>query len=267
MTSAAPLRQLLPRVRDNVDLAAAYAYPESLQRPWIRANMVSSADGAAVDAAGSSRGLSSAADRQVLALLRGLSDVILVGAGTARAESYRPPRARESWSELRRDRPATPRMAVVTRTLDVHPQLLEAAPEARTLLLTTGAAPQEQRREVARRAEVAVVDSDTSGRACPTAVVQELADRGLHRVVCEGGPHLLGDLTRAGLVDELCLTLSPMLRGPGASRVVAGPEHPAASPPPDLPQGLRLASLLTSADALFTRYVRTNRHPADNPHA
>ncbi|MDS1268869.1 dihydrofolate reductase family protein [Lipingzhangella sp. LS1_29] len=265
MSASPTFRQLLPAATDEVDLGAIYAYPEEPDRPWLRANMVASADGCAVDSRGSSRGLSSAADRTVLALLRGLSDVILVGAGTARAEAYRPVRARPTWEPLRRGRPATPRIAVVSRTLNLHTELLDAPDDARTLVFTTSRAAPHRIRSVAERAEVVVLDTDgttgahsaddtvTSGESVPIpGVVSALAERGLYRVLCEGGPHLLGEVTSSGLLDELCLTLSPVLCGPGALRVIAG-DTPSGTP---APQGLDLAHLLTADGTLFARYRR-----------
>ena len=86
------MRQLYPPAHSDaapLDLATVYAYPHRLDRPWVRANMVSSIDGAgSVD--GHSAGLSSPPDKQIFALLRAQADVVLVGAGTARAEAYGP---------------------------------------------------------------------------------------------------------------------------------------------------------------------------------
>ena len=104
------MRQVFPLCQDDPELPALYAYPDG---PWLRANMVSSVDGAAT-LAGASAGLSSDADRRVFALLRALSDVILAGAATARQERYKPARPREHWGDLRAGRPPTPPIAVVS---------------------------------------------------------------------------------------------------------------------------------------------------------
>ena len=128
-------------------LAALYAYPVPRPAPWLRATMVTSADGAAaVD--GRSGGLSGEADRLVFSVLRSLADVILVGAGTARAERYRPVRASEVWTELRDGRAPVPPIAMVTRKLDLNedaPLLAPAAEGARTIVLTSQAAPAARR--------------------------------------------------------------------------------------------------------------------------
>lgn len=240
-------RRLLPGAGADVDLAAAYAYPPSPDRPFIRANMVSTVDGGAWGPSGRTRELSSAADRAVMGVLRALCDVVLTGAATARIEGYRPVREREVWRELRSGRPATPPVAVVTRTLDVHPELLSGAPpHARTIVLTTESAPVDRRKAAAEHADVVVAGDDS---VQPDAVARALGERGLYRVLTEGGPHLLADLASADRLDELCLTLSPYLGGPGASRIVAG-DAPAHA------RDLRLDQLLESSGSLFMRYVR-----------
>ncbi|WP_046469581.1 pyrimidine reductase family protein [Allosalinactinospora lopnorensis] len=246
--SGAPhFRALLPHPAPDVDLATAYAYPAVLNRPWLRANMIASADGGAWGPSGRSRDLSSAADRTAMGILRGLCDVVLAGAGTARIEGYRPVRPREVWGRLREGRTATPPVAVVTRTLDLNPALLAEAPEdARTIVLTTESAPAARRRAAARSSEV-VLAGDDSVR--PEKAMAALAERGLFRVLTEGGPHLLAEFTSAGLLDELCLTVSPHLTGPGPSRIVAGnvPSHA---------QNLELGHLLESESSLFLRYTK-----------
>ncbi|MEU0241160.1 pyrimidine reductase family protein [Nocardiopsis sp. NPDC006198] len=250
-------RELLPSPgAADVDPALAYAYPPDLDRPWVRANMVASADGGAVGPSGRSRDLSSAPDRRLMGVLRGLCDVVLVGAGTARTEGYGPVRARKAWEGLRAGRARTPAVAVVSRSLDLPEELLTEAPEdARTLVLTTRGAPEERRRRVARYADVVVVDGAS---VTPAHVVGELAARGMRRILTEGGPHLLGEFVAAGLLDELCLTLSPHLLGSGPPRIVAGgpgaPGAPEAWSQQSTP--VRIAHLLEAEGNLFARYVR-----------
>ena len=211
-------RQLFPIAADQPDLPALYAYPDGR---WLRANMVSSADGAAT-LEGLTRALSSDTDRRVFSLLRMLSDVILVGAATVREEKYKPARPRELWSYLRDGRPPTPPIAVVTRRLDFDPDsplIAAAPPHARTIVITVAQAPADRRAELARHADIIVAGDETVDLQ---AAVSALAERGLRRVLAEGGPHLLARLVKAGLMDELCLTIGPLMAGPGASRIVAG---------------------------------------------
>jgi riboflavin biosynthesis pyrimidine reductase len=185
----------------------------------------------------------------VFALLRTLSDVILVGAATAREEHYNPVRVRELWRHLRAGRSASPPIAVVSGRLDLDPQsaLITAAPaDARTIVITTAQAPPDRRAQLAARADVIVAGEQAVDLK---AAVSALSDRGHQRVLAEGGPHLLAQLTEAGLMDELCLTIGPLMAGPGASRIVAG--APAAKPQP-----LTLAHLLEDDGFLFCRYTR-----------
>ena len=242
------LRQLFPAGTESgaePDLAALYAYPDRL---WLRANMVSSADGAAA-ANGLTEALSSATDRRVFSLLRTLSDVVVVGAATVRAERYGPVRTRELWRELRAGRPPTAPIAVVSARLDLDPDspLIAAVPaHARTIVITAAAAPADRRAALARQADVIVAGGETVDLK---AAVAALAERGHRRLLTEGGPRLLAQLVEAGLMDELCLTIGPLMAGPGASRIVAGPQ-PAGPPVP-----LTLAHVLEDDGFLLCRYT------------
>jgi riboflavin biosynthesis pyrimidine reductase len=236
-------------------LAGLYAYPDAAalaERPWVRANMVSSADGAAwLD--GRAGGLSGAADRMVFSVLRSLADVILVGAGTARAERYRPVRDFEGLPLLRAGRSATPPIAVVSRALDLDldgPLLAAPLPgRAQTIVLTTEAAPPDRRAAAARHAEVIVTGEDLVTAA---AAVSALASRGLTRILAEGGPTLLGFIAAGRLLDELCLTYSPMLVGGDAGRIVVTTAGP---PGPAVVTGLSLAHVLEDDGHLLCRYL------------
>jgi riboflavin biosynthesis pyrimidine reductase len=230
----------------DADLAGLYAYPPG---PWLRANMVASADGAA-SLSGASAGLSSSADRHVFALLRTLADVILAGAATVRTERYAPVRPRELWSHLREGRAPTPPIAVVSARLDLDPTsrlLADSPPHARTIVITGGASPPDRRAELASRADVIVAgDQDVDLKAA----VEALAERGYQRILAEGGPHLLAQLLAVGLLDELCLTVAPLMTGPVAGRIVAG------TLAPERPLPLTLAHVIDADDFLLCRYVR-----------
>jgi 5-amino-6-(5-phosphoribosylamino)uracil reductase len=84
----------------------------------------------------------------------------------------------------------------------------------------------------------------------PARAVRALADRGLTRLLSEGGPRLLGQLVAAGVLDELCLTVSPMLTAGDAQRIAGGPSVA-------VPRRFELVSLLEEAGFLFSRYRRT----------
>lgn len=233
---------------DDSRLAELYAYP---QPQWLRANMVASADGAgSLD--GLSAGLSSPADRRLFGLLRVLADVVLVGAGTARAERYKPARRRAELAGLRaasvgEGRPPTPPIALVSRNLDLDvgsPLFTAAPPDARTIVVTCASSPDDARAAAARVADV-IVAGDLAVDL--KEAMAALRQRGLGRVLCEGGPHLLGQIAADGLLDELCLTVSPVLAGPGASRVIAGDPFPA--------RPMTLAHVLEDDGFLFCRYL------------
>ncbi len=239
------MRSLFP-ASDAVDLVEAYSYPEG--RPWLRANFVASLDGA-IAVEGRSRGLSGPADRRVLAVLRDLSDAVLVGAGTARAEGYEAVRRSEARIAWRRQRGLSdvPAIVLVTASLDFEPSHpLFSGAVVRTVILTTQATAARRGGEFARVADLVATPGDCVDLA---AGVQALQERGLTRLLCEGGPRLLGDLAAAGSVDELCLTVSPLLVGGPGTRLLDGPGLPTPAP-------LRLAHVLEDDSFLFTRYAR-----------
>jgi riboflavin biosynthesis pyrimidine reductase len=215
------MRQLLPGFAENVErsaLAALYQQPGPGR--WVRANMVSSLDGSAV-VDGRSQGLGSDADKAVFDLLRGHTDVVLVGAGTARAEGYRALRPKPAYAEVRAaegQRPV-PVLAVVSGRLDLDPGSDLFGGTEPTVVVTHGAADPARRDELAEVADV-VVAGETAVDL--SAALDALAERGLARVLCEGGPRLLAELAASGLLDELCLTLSPQLVGSDGSRILNG---------------------------------------------
>ncbi|GHJ49543.1 hypothetical protein Cs7R123_68850 [Catellatospora sp. TT07R-123] len=226
---------------DDGELAAWYGRAD---RPWLRANFVTSVDGA-VAVAGLSAGLSGAQDRRLLKLLRMLCDGLLVGANTLRAEQYRPltlDADRRGWREARGLVPY-PRLVVVSGSLDLDPDLpaLAGAP-VRPLVLTGPDAPAARQERLAEVAEVVAAPDLRAGLAL-------LRGQGLGQLLCEGGPTLLGALTAADLVDELCLTVSPLLAGAGASRITAGSPHP--------PRPLTQVHAHTDPEGfLYLRYTR-----------
>ncbi|GAA3040312.1 pyrimidine reductase family protein [Kitasatospora albolonga] len=239
-------------------LAEVYAYPDQVNRgrPWLRANMVSGLDGGArLD--GVSEGLSGDADKRIFGVLRALSDVVLVGAETVRSEGYRPARARREFAAARAaagQEPA-PAIAVVSRSLGLALSApLFTEPLVRTVVVTTEDSPAEARAAVARVADLIVAGK---GDVDLTLAQQELTARGWTRQLTEGGPRLLGQLTAAGLVDELCLSLAPLLTGGDAPRILHNAEMSDT-------QSMRLLSLIEEKGFLFSRYLRLEG-PAPTP--
>ncbi|WP_329455009.1 pyrimidine reductase family protein [Streptomyces sp. NBC_01497] len=235
------------------ELADAYAYPERADGgPWLRGNMVATLDGAAQHE-GRSGTISSAADMRVFGVLRALTDVVVVGAETVRLEGYRPARAREAFAARRAaaGQGAAPAIAVVTASADLDFSLpLFTSPLAPTLVLTGAAAPSERLRAAERAGADVVVAGDGTG-VDPARAVRMLGERGHTRLLTEGGPRLLGQFVAAGVLDELCLTLAPLLAAGGAQRIAGGPG-------PEVPARFEPVSLLAEDGFLFCRYARSN---------
>jgi riboflavin biosynthesis pyrimidine reductase len=238
----------VPAPVDDVDIHDSYA-ADWVGPGGVRANFVASADGAAT-VAGRSEGLQTPGDNRVFSALRDLADVLLVGAGTTRVEGYSAVKVSARRAAVRERFGFSPQVptAVVSARLHLDPRaglFTEALPEARTLVITCEQADRRRRADLARVADVAVCGVDTVDLA---AARRALTDRGHRRVLCEGGPTLLAGLAGAGLVDELCLSVTPKLAGPGGTRIVTG------EPWPLVPVQLRLAMLLEEDGALFARY-------------
>ena len=197
-------------------LRELYAHPSGR---WLRANMVSTLDGAATGPDGLSGSISSDADKRVFGVLRTLADVVLVGAGTVRAERYAPEEPPAELAALRTTegrRPAPP-FAVVTRSCDVPAALFE--PGLGTLVVTcTAAGPSALARLRDLAGDDGVVVAGDEAVDIPRAL-DALAERGLRHVLCEGGPTLLSEITSAGALDELCLTTSPVIATGVARRI------------------------------------------------
>lgn len=247
------MRRIWPTPADAPELddaALVDAYAADRTRPWLRVNFVTSLDGA-VEVGGYSEGLSSEGDQAVFKVLRMHCDALLVGAGTLRREGYRGVRLDEERRAWRRDHGLTeyPTLVVVSSSLDLDPaQGAFADAPVRPIVLTRAAAPPTLRDQIGAVADV-VTCGETSVDL--TFGLAELRRRGLAHVLCEGGPHLFGALLAENLVDELCLTVSPVLAGPGAGRIVAGP--PLEGRPP---AGMSLDHILADRDILLTRYTR-----------
>lgn len=224
-------------------LAEVYAYPDT---SWVRANMITSVDGA-VSLDGRSGGLSGVADRLLFSVLRGLADVILVGAGTARAEHYG--LARADWPTLREGRPEVPPIAIVTGrlALDLDSPLLQGdSDHPRTIVLTTCQAPADR---VAAASRTADVISTGSNRVSGKAAIAKLTELGYQRILVEGGPTLLGELLASDLLDELCMTYSPLLEGGESARMITSDQQIS-------PARLQLGSVLEDDGFLLCRYLR-----------
>ena len=221
-------------------------------RCWVTGHMVAGLDGCAA-IQGRVGALSTAPDAELFAAMRTLADVVLVGAETVRLEGYgriRLPPERTS-TRTAQGLPATPPLAVVTRSLNLNWEsraFTGAPPESRTMVVTCAAAPAER---LARAREVAdvLVAGDVS--VDPGELMTQLASRGLQRVLCEGGPTWLGELVMAGHLDELCLSIAPMMGG--------DPLPVAVFPPGTTLTEFTLRHVLRADSTVFLRYERAGR--------
>ncbi|MFZ1361708.1 MAG: dihydrofolate reductase family protein [Candidatus Nanopelagicales bacterium] len=181
-------------------IAKHYEWPTDGQ-PCVRVNFVSSLDGGAWGHNKLSDSISTPSDREVFGVLRATCDAILVGSGTALAENYGPPANSEQQRASRANlyKPEPPKLAVVSGSGNIPSD--------------------------------AKMFDDPSNQpeiyASEDQAVKTLIGNGYNRILCEGGPHLFDSLISAGLVDEVCLTISPLLVGAGTnenpiSRIVAG---------------------------------------------
>ena len=225
-------------------------------RPWVVVNVVTSVDGATmVD--GRSAGLGGPADRQVFRALRGSVDMILVGAGTVRAEGYRSPRSPEESVATRRAADGyapRPRLVVVSASLDLEPTAPLFADRDPTdpppIVATVTSAPPDR---MAGLEPVAEVLACGWNRVDLTGLLALLHDVGARTVLCEGGSNLNHQMFAAGLVDELCVSVSPRLTGGvggAGGSLLTGPPLSATT-------RLRLDRVLTEDGFLFCRYLVT----------
>ena len=229
-------------------LLASYSVADR-SLPWLRAIFVSSIDGAATHE-GRSGGLGTDADRRVFDLLRRLADVIVVGAGTVRQEGYRNLALDDEAVAWRTANglSAQPRFAIVSASLRLEPSDF-AGYATRPFVVTTESAPIQARGRIEDVAEVIVAGAT----AVDTVELKHaLAVRGFPQLHSEGGPTLFATMIAEGVVDELCLTLSPRLEGGSARRIVDAAEA--------TPRDMALAQALSGADGtLLLRYVRSAR--------
>jgi riboflavin biosynthesis pyrimidine reductase len=214
-------------------------------RPWLMANFISTADGAAV-VAGGSTAINDDDDKAMFAAMRAVPDFIVVGAGTVRAEDYRPVALDDERGEARlaAGREASPHLAIVTRSLDLEPDMrVFGDPDHRPTILTDGEAPADRFAVLSEVADVVRLP-ETS----PQEILRYL--RLAKVVLCEGGPSLMGDFVAAGLVDELALTVAPLLVAGRSPRIAHGSE-------PAAPQEMELDRVVYGDRSLFLRYVRS----------
>lgn len=201
------LRRVLPTSGGTLDPDAPDARSTLLDwyapdsREHLRLNLVSTLDGRAAGADGTSESLTSRTDRMILGVIRQLADVVLVGAESVRREGY--------------VRPRHTALAIVSASGDLAGHRLDAddSRTAPVLVLTTSSGAERAAASVPSAA-IVTLDADSAGRIPPAAIVAAVRERGFSGIAAEGGPALAAQLLAARLVDELCLTVMPRVGGP-----------------------------------------------------
>ncbi|MCO8270836.1 pyrimidine reductase family protein [Actinoplanes sp. TRM 88003] len=221
-------------------------YPRN-PSPTLRVNFIASADGA-VTVDGLSAGLQGPGDKQIFDSLRMVCDALIVASGTVRAENYdalRPSPDARQW-RIAHGLPEYPLMVIVSGSLNLDlDQLVFTDAPVRPIVVTT------TRADPAPLAGVADVIAVGEDRVDCAAAVRELNARGATQLLSEGGPQLFGALIEADVVDELCLTVAPLLVGGGPGRISAGA--------PATPRQMSLRHVLTLEEMLFLRFLRQGR--------
>jgi riboflavin-specific deaminase-like protein len=215
------------------------------ERPFVATNFAATVDGRAT-IGGVSGPIGSSADTEMLARLRTRFDAVMIGAGTMRAERYgRVVADREQREHRERiGLPHDPLMVIVSGRLDLPWDApLFTAGGGRVLVFTASEAEPPETATSLRLVR-------HKGKVDLAAALRRLREeRGIRALLCEGGPHLHGQLWARGLVDELFLTTAPRLTGAGAPRILEGEAQPGITE-------LELAWLLEQDGELFSRYRR-----------
>ena len=231
----------------DAQVVAAYPWPPG--RRWVRAMMVTTLDGAAAGPDGLSGSISGDADQAVFSAVRRLADAVLIGAATLRAERYKPMRAKEEDAEARREQglAASPRLVIVSGSLELpwSEPVFSQSTLPPLILTGTNADPAALTR-VPETCEVVTLAGDSVNAS---AILDAMEERGLRRIVCEGGPTLLHELVSADLLDEADITVSPVFTGTNTSPHTPGLRGVAE---------FELAQVLTADGFLMARYLRAS---------
>ncbi len=244
------MEQLFPTPVEDVDLADLYAADlrqSGASRPWVLVNMIASLDGAiAID--GVSGSLGGPADKRVFSAIRSIADVILVGAGTVIAENYQRPQTSPELQEARKARgqSALPRIAIVSGSLSIPTDHRVFDAEAPPIVITHAQSPKERRVALAEVADVTVSGDDHVNLS---EALSSLGRSGTQVVLLEGGPSLNAAMAAEDLVDEISMSVAPILVGGTGGRMLAG-NHTS------VPQQMRLGRVLHEDGYLFLRYLR-----------
>lgn len=250
------MRRLFPGPFDATPYEALSLVPEGSAGPWIALGMVSSVDGAS-SRTGRTAGLGGEADALAFRRLRDACDVILVGAGTVRDEDYGPAVPDEGRRRARVERglAPVPRLVVVTASarLGADHRLFSGDRGAgRPVIIAPAIVDDACRDRLEALTDVAEVHRVGGDRIAGQDIVAVLTTIGARGVLCEGGPTLAGVLVADDLVDEVFVTLAPVLLAGGAARIVSSSDETG-------PLDLALVELWEAGSELLLRYRRPRR--------
>jgi riboflavin biosynthesis pyrimidine reductase len=238
-----------PRTLDDADLVELYRHPVPEGRGWVRSSFVMSLDGSVQGPDGRSGSINTESDHHVFALQRALADAILVGANTVRLEGYRAVDL-EPWQlEIREQEGLAPypMLVIISATADLDPVIATPAEGVggAVMIITT---PGKSADDLGPLRDAGITVLEAEGTLDMAQIVDQLAGGGFQRLLCEGGPRLHNDLHAAGVMDEVCLTLAPVVVGGQGSRSTSGAALP-------VPSHFQLHHAMYGDDgALFTDY-------------
>lgn len=233
-----------PPDHTDTPLHQLFAFPHDVT--WVRAQMISSIDGACTGADGRSGSLGTPADLEFFIHSRAAADIIIVGAGTARTEGYGPVELNKHTQQQRTNAglQALPHLAIITTTGNVPPAIRQCP---RSLFICPDTAvPQLHDHNITPEKIISL-----PGNVTPLAVRSALAQQGFRRQLCEGGPHILQEWLSAQAIDDLFLTTSPKLTGGTGLRIAQGP---------DTEHHARVGHIIISNDTVHTRWVLHKPH-------